>query len=120
MLNRDESRQHLLQKCGSKVDLNCFKNGLNRQGSAVDPECQAWAACTDSLTCKMMSEWAQSDVKESGLLITQKMVTQKIQELLSTLPILHVKTVKNILDWVGIEPGSSVLMVFDLSTEPQR
>ena len=42
-----------------------FKNGLNWQGSAVDSECQAWAACTDSLTYKMMSEWAQSDVKRN-------------------------------------------------------
>ena len=59
-------------------------------------------------------------LKETCLLITQKMVTQKFQELLSTRPILHLKMVKNILEWVGIAPGSSGLEVFDLTTEPQR
>ena len=59
-------------------------------------------------------------LKETGLLITQKMVTQKFQELLTIPPILHLKTVKNILAWVGIEPGSSGLVDFDLTTEPER
>ena len=59
-------------------------------------------------------------LKETGLLITQKMVTQKFQELFTNPPILHLETMKNILAWVGIEPGSSGFVVFDLTTEPQR
>ena len=48
------------------------------------------------------------------------MVTQKFQELFTNPPILHLKTMKNIFAWVGIEPGSSGFVVFDFPTEPQR
>ena len=48
------------------------------------------------------------------------MVTQKFQELFTNPLILHLETMKNILAWVGIEPESSGIAVFDLTTEPQR
>ena len=70
-------------------------------------EFQAWAACTDSLTYKIMSEWAHSDVKRNWSFNYTKSGNPKIPGIIVYPPNITHENSEKYFGMGGIEPWSS-------------